>query len=169
VINTGISGNTTQTILDDFDWRITQFRPNVVSLMIGTNDCAKGRIAIEVFEENLYSLVKRMRLLGAIPILHTPNIIITDKAPERAGLSDYVSVIRNVSAKEKLILVDNYYHWQDAFQNNATINVYKDWLNDPLHPNGEGHSQIARLMFKELGIFDPQAATCGGEYYEGEH
>ena len=169
IINTGISGNTTKTILDDFEWRIEQFNPQVVSLMIGTNDCAKGRIPIDQFESNLYSLVKRIRDLNAIPILHTPNIIITEKDPTRSALGDYVAVIRKVSEKEKVILVDNYKYWLDTYRNNSDVKVYKEWLNDPLHPDGEGHAQVARLMFKKLSIFDPKASTCGGPYYEGEH
>lgn len=168
VINTGISGNTTQVILDDFDWRIGQFRPNVVSLMIGTNDCANGRIEIEIFEKNLILLAVKIRDLGAIPVFHTPNIIISDKAPERLRLPEYVSVMRNIALKEKIILVDNYSHWENTIRE-GKLNVFKEWLNDPLHPDGEGHSEIARLMFKELSVFDPAAATCGGPYYEGEH
>jgi lysophospholipase L1-like esterase len=169
VINTGISGNTTRTILDDFTWRIAQFRPDVVSLMIGTNDCAKGRITITDFENNLSTLITGIKLMGAVPVLHTPNIIIAGKSPERAALPDYVGVIRKIAADQKLILVDNYAYWQETINNSATIKVLRDWLNDPLHPDGEGHSQIARLMFRELSIFDPKASTCGGEYYEGEH
>ncbi|MBR9777574.1 MAG: SGNH/GDSL hydrolase family protein, partial [Cytophagales bacterium] len=34
VINTGISGNTSRNILDDFEWRVKQFKPNVGSIMI---------------------------------------------------------------------------------------------------------------------------------------
>lgn len=169
IINTGISGNTTQTILDDFNWRVKQFRPNVVSLMIGTNDCAKERVNIESFEKNLFSLVKTFRDIDAIPVLHTPNIIITEKDPSRPRLSEYVSVTRKVAATEKVILVDNYRYWQETLESKSGEKVYKDWLNDPLHPDGEGHSEIARLIFRELLIFDPAAATCGGPYYEGEH
>lgn len=169
IINTGISGNTTKTILDDFDWRIKQFNPQVVSLMIGTNDCAKGRIPIEQFESNLYILVKRIRDLKAIPILHTPNIIITEKDSTRSALAEYVDVIRKVAEKEEVVLVDNYQYWLDTHRGNSGVSVYKEWLNDPLHPDGEGHAQIARLMFKKLSIFDPKASTCGGPYYEGEH
>jgi lysophospholipase L1-like esterase len=168
VINTGISGNTTRVILNDFGWRIGQFRPNIVSLMIGTNDCATGRIEIGTFEENLSLLAGQIRDIGAIPVFHTPNNIITEKAPERARLSEYVSVIRNVSLNENIILVDNYAYWSVTIQE-GRLNVYKEWLNDPLHPDGEGHSEIARLMFKELAMFDPAAPTCGGLYYEGEH
>jgi acyl-CoA thioesterase I len=168
VINTGISGNTTQTILDDFDWRVKQFKPAVVSLMIGTNDCAKTRVPVPLFEENLYRLVKQIRSLNAIPILHTPNIIIIEKDPVRSTFPEYIPVIRKVCSKEKVILVDNYRHWQESLDNNS-VEVYKEWLNDPLHPDGEGHSEIARLMFRELSIFDPAAPTCGAAYYEGEH
>ncbi|MEO5996458.1 MAG: SGNH/GDSL hydrolase family protein [Chitinophagaceae bacterium] len=169
IINTGISGNTTKTILDDFDFRVRQFKPQVVSLMFGTNDCATGRIAIDVYEKNLYTLVNDTRALNAIPILHTPNLIIIEKDPSRARLEEYVAVIRTVAAKERVVLVDNYKYWQDTFKNNTDVHVFKNWLNDPLHPNGEGHVQIARLLFKELSIFNPKDPTCGAAYYEGEH
>jgi acyl-CoA thioesterase I len=170
VINTGISGNTTQVILDDFDWRIGQFKPAVVSLMIGTNDCASGRnISIDLFESNLGTLLDKIRKLNSIPIFHTPNIIISAKSPERARLSEYVSVIRSVAGRNEVILVDNYSYWGNACKSQGEAAIFKKWLNDPLHPNGAGHSEIARLMFRELSIFDPTAASCGGPYYEGEH
>jgi lysophospholipase L1-like esterase len=168
-INSGISGNTTQTILHDFDWRVKQFKPNIVSLMIGTNDCANERVSIKAFEENLNLLVKKIRDLDAIPICHTPNLIIKELDPTRAGLAKYVEVIKKVALEENVILVDNYGHWLEISEKSDGINVNKEWLNDPLHPDGEGHSEIARLMFKSLSIFDPEAPTCGGLYYEGEH
>ena len=165
VINTGISGNTTQSILSDPDWRIRQFKPTVVSLMIGTNDCSnKKDINPDVFERNLDSLLSVIRELNAIPIFHTPNIIIKEKAPERARLSEYVSVIQNFTKRKEVLLVDNYTYWQNAIHSQGETTIFKNWLNDSLHPNGSGHSEIARLMFKTLSIFDPQAPTCGGSY-----
>jgi lysophospholipase L1-like esterase len=165
VVNTGISGHTTQLILDDFEWRVAQFKPSVVSLMIGTNDCAKPQLPPDVFRSNLEQLIDRIRDTGAIPVLHTPNIIITTAAPERKRLPEYIPVMREVASKKQVVLVDNYKHWESREQ--AT--VFKEWLNDPLHPNGEGHRQIAQLMFRELSIFDPKAPTCGAPYYEGVH
>lgn len=169
VLNTGVSGNTTISLLDDFDWRIAHFKPSVVSVMIGTNDCAKEDITMEVFAENLLRLVVQIRQLNAVAVLHTPNIIITERSPERAGLERYVAVIRKVAEENEMILADNYAHWQEAFAKSDEVNVFRDWLNDPLHPNGTGHQQIARQLFKTIGIFDPKEATCGGAYYEGEH
>ncbi|RRB07477.1 SGNH/GDSL hydrolase family protein [Larkinella rosea] len=165
VINTGISGNATSNILSDFEWRVAQFKPAVVSLMIGTNDCARKEITTAVFEQNLTDLVRKIRALSAIPILHTPNPIIIEKAPERKTLPDYIPVIRRVTETQNVLLVDNYQHWQTT----TAINVNREWLNDPLHPGARGHQEIARLLFKTLSIFDPQEPTCGGAYYEGEH
>lgn len=165
IINTGISGNTAQSILNDFEWRVTQFRPSVVSLMIGTNDCAKQEFPPDVFRKNIEQLVRKIREAGAVPLLHTPNPIIITKAPERKRLPEYIPVLREVAAAEKVTLVDNYKHWQTQPEET----VFRNWLNDPLHPNAEGHREIARLLFKELSIFDPKAPTCGAPYYEGAH
>lgn len=165
VINTGISGNATTNILSDFDWRVSQFKPAVVSLMIGTNDCARAGLTTAVFEQNLIAIVEKIRALGAVPILHTPNPIILEKAPERKTLPEYIPVVRRVAETKNAILVDHYQHWQ----NTTDLNVNREWLNDPLHPGGRGHQEIARLLFKTLSIFDPKEPTCGGPYYEGEH
>ncbi|GAB3912027.1 hypothetical protein GCM10028803_54620 [Larkinella knui] len=165
VVNTGISGNATSHILGDFDWRVAQFKPAVVSLMIGTNDCARKELTTAVFEQNLAMIVLKIRELGAIPILHTPSPILIQKAPERKTLPDYIPVIRRVAEDKKVILIDNYSHWQTT----TDVDVNREWLNDPLHPGARGHQEIARLMFKVVSIFDPQEPTCGGPYYEGEH
>ncbi len=168
VINTGISGNTTNNILADFEWRITQFKPAVVSLMLGTNDCIRKGITTEVFEQNLETIVTKIRESGAVPILHTPNTLIPEKAPDRgAALPLYVPIIRKVAESRNVVLVDNYQYWEDAMKNGTP--VYRQWLNDPIHPGETGHQEIARLLFKTLSIFDAKEPTCGGEYYEGEH
>ena len=128
IINTGISGNTTQNILNDFDKRVNQFKPKVVVLMIGTNDAA-----------------------------------------ERSKLGEYVIKIKEVAQFKNVVYVDNWKIWSTDLQTKYKGEVYKELLNDPLHPNGFGHQEIARALFKELSIFDPLAPTCGGEYYEGYH
>lgn len=165
VINTGISGHTTQLVLDDFQWRVAHFKPSVVSVMLGTNDCAQEKVAPEVFYQNLLKLIHSIRALNAIPIVHTPNTIISEKAKERITIGKYATLIRRAANEQKVILVDNYTHWLKADEKE----VHRLWLNDPLHPNGNGHKQIAHTFFKAIGIFDPKDPTCGAPYYEGEH
>jgi acyl-CoA thioesterase-1 len=168
VINTGISGNTTVNILSDFEWRVSQFRPAMVSLMIGTNDCAKKDMTTDLFKKNLEQIVTKIRDIGAVPIFHTPNSIIIEKDPGRSRLPEYMPVMRQVAEEKGVILVDNYEFWESSRLNNS-VDVYRSWLNDPIHPGETGHQEIARLMFKTISIFNPQEPTCGGGYYEGEH
>ncbi len=137
--------------------------------MIGINDCSKKEIPTDVFDKNLVRLQKQIRQSGAVPIFHTPNLIIKDKSAARAGIEDYVKVMRQVASDHQILLVDNYAYWQETLDQSNNVDVFKDWLNDPLHPNGIGHQEIARQLFKCLSIFDPNEPTCGGAYYEGEH
>ena len=137
--------------------------------MIGTNDCSKKDLNLEVFERNLDALLTMIREINAIPIVHTPNVIMKAKAPERARLAEYVAVIQQLAGRKEVVLVDNFTYWQDAIQKHGEAEIFKEWLNDPIHPNGQGHSEIARLMFKTLSVFDPKEPTCSGIYYEGDH
>lgn len=169
VINTGISGNAASNILSDFEWRVAQFSPHAVSVMIGTNDCAREGMTLELFRNYVSELISRILKVDAISILHTPNPIILDKSPERRTLPKYIPVLRELADQEKIVLIDNYRHWEQISQEKTEEYVFTNWLNDPLHPNQTGHQEIARLMFKTLDFYDPAAATCGGPYYEGEH
>ncbi len=165
VINTGISGHTTENLLQDFDWRVSHFRPSVVSFMLGTNDCARQKVLPETYYQNLRTLVSKIRSMDAVPVMHTPNTIISEKAPERQSLPDYITLIRQVALEDGVIVVDNYKHWYQTDE----VTVHGKWLNDALHPNGTGHREIAHELFKSLGIFDPNDPTCGAPYYEGDH
>lgn len=170
VINTAVSGNTTADLLADWKWRVDHFKPQIVSVMMGTNDCAASKKVNRTdFERNLSAIVSRVRDMGAIPVLHVPTPIIAAKATERSNLPAYAQTVVQVAERNGVIGVDHWAYWQDAIRQKGESQVFADWLNDPLHPNGMGHLEMARLLFKRLQIFDESAATCGAPYYEGEH
>ena len=58
VINTGISGNSTVDLLNDYDWRVRHWQPNVVFILIGTNDIIKLD-NIGLFKSNLLRLLEQ--------------------------------------------------------------------------------------------------------------
>lgn len=163
IINTAVSGQTTREILADFDWRVGQFSPAVVSLMIGTNDSAKSRqMPVEEFGKNLETLVQKIRDIKAIPLLQTPNTIDLGVEPaknERRELPSFVDMIRNIAAKQNLVLVDHWRFWE-ANQDRV---LAEKWRNDPLHPNAKGHLEMARLFFQKLDICDDRSFTCSGQ------
>ncbi|CAL1519377.1 SGNH/GDSL hydrolase family protein [Chitinophaga sp. MM2321] len=163
VVNSGVNGTNTSYLSGAFDWLVGKFKPSVVSVMFGINDCQVKEITPAVFEQNLEQIIEKIRALKAIPLLQTPNGIDQNgvahmKTASRARLPEYVEIIRKVAANKSVILIDNWQYW-----NNGGLDHFKNWLDDPMHPNAEGHTQIARLIFRELSIFDMEAFTCSGK------
>jgi lysophospholipase L1-like esterase len=159
VINTAISGHTSQNILDDFQQRVARFQPDVVVLMVGTNDA--GRLTIQQFEDNLMRLIEKIREINAVPVLLTPTPIITEKDQSRKDLEKYVIKVREITEKNQVILLDNWTIWNTELQEKYNGEALSALLDDPLHPNGLGHQEIAISLFKAFSIFDANAPSCG--------
>lgn len=158
VINSGISGDTMKGVLARDEWRIFQFKPNVISLMIGLNDCRDGEKGRDNFRISIEKLVEKAKQREALILLHTPNPIDISKAPERADVLEYVKIVREIAHQYKLPLVDHYAYWTKEVGDGARFHM---WLNDgSLHPNNYGHIVLARKIFQDLGIFDEKSITC---------
>jgi len=164
VIKTAYNGNTTRHLLDNFDWRVRQFQPHVVLIMIGMNDCCvenrQPRVPLEEFRHNLLSLVKQIRgLSSALPILQTTCPILNGMDPKREPyLGKYMAEVREVSKQTQSPLVDHYAYWKR--QAGLIRHVPGAWMDDALHPNEKGHRVFAGFLFKKLGIFDVKSKTC---------
>lgn len=158
VINTGISGDTMTGILNRDEWRIFQFKPKVVSLKIGMNDCRNGEAGRGAFKDSLEKLAEKTKQRQAILLLNTPNLIHYPNAKERAGLQGYVETIREFADKHKLPLVDHYAHWQKEIGAESRLQML---LNDgSIHPNAYGHLVLAKKIFEDLAIFDAKSSVC---------
>lgn len=156
VIKTAVSGNTTRDLLATFDWRVGAFRPDVVFLMIGMNDCSAGRnITLGEFRENLEVLIRKIADLGGETVLQTTCPILPGGAPDREGnFPAFMKTIREVAAERSLLLVDHEAFWQV----HADKHYY--WMSNAFHPNGEGHLAFAHELFRKIGIFDENSTTC---------
>ena len=161
VINTGISGHTTVDLLrnDQYERRIRRHGPRAVFLLIGMNDTVKlddpGK-----FRANLAELVRRVRADGAIPILQTnPTVLLVPENPNYRKryelLPTYNAAIRETAESESVILVDHDRRWRtDA----ADAEILRTWLgDDPIHPGARGHVEMAKEIFRALGIDSPDA------------
>lgn len=158
VINTGISGDTLKGIVARSDWRIFQFRPDVISLKIGMNDCRDAEKGKDVFRQSFETLLDKVRKQKGLLLLNTPNLIDFLKAKERQALPEYVELLRELAAKYNLPLVDHYAHWMKEAGTGSRLQM---WLNDgSIHPNHFGHLGLVRKIFQDLGIFDPNSVTC---------
>ena len=95
VLNAAYSGYTAPRLASELDHRCLRFRPQVVSIMIGTNDAKAGPAGLTEFETTLTDMVRRVQTeIGAHIILQTPPPIDTRNAPERESLPRYAEAMR---------------------------------------------------------------------------
>lgn len=162
-INSGISGERAAGLRADFEWRVLRFHPDVVSIMIGMNDAVAGPAGREAFAGELRVMIHLVRAAGALPILHRTNPI--DPSPpnaddtssrQRADLPAYNKIIARVAHDTNTILIDHWTRWNQAKPTPAAL---REWLADPIHPNGAGHRQFAAEFFQSIGHHDPAAVS----------
>lgn len=157
-INSGISGERIAGLRADFEWRVRRFRPDVVSLMIGMNDAVAGPAGRPAFAAELRAIIDQIRAAGAIPLLHRTNPIDTENpdSARRADLPAYNEIIAQVAQDTHTILVDHWSRWNEAKPTPAAL---REWLADPIHPNGAGHRQFAAEFFRAIDHYDPAALS----------
>lgn len=155
VINTAISGWRIAQLLDDFDRRVATWHPQVVTLMIGTNDCSTDHsfpvIEPAEFAASVTEFVARVRGLRAIPVLQTQPSVDSLNAPERARIGDFAQAIRDLASREGTILVDQHSRFA-ALGAGRQGGIPWGLMSDPFHPNATGHAVIALEIATALGL-----------------
>ena len=156
ILNSAISGNTTANLLDTFEWRVADFKPDVAFLMIGMNDCSENSVVdLPQFKKNLNTLADKFAELGSLLIVQTTCPIIPNTSPEREPyFSEYMDAVRNFAAERDLPLIDHEKYWQE----NSNQHFY--WMSNAFHPNDKGHLVFVEQIFKALDIWDPNSNTC---------
>ncbi len=152
VINTAISGHRITDILGDWDRRVAFWQPDVVTLMIGTNDLATGPDQVTVepgdFAASLREFVSRVRAADAIVVLQTPPAIDIVNAPGRERIAEFADAVRDVAASEDVILVDQHARFTDLGNGGVPWGL----MGDPFHPNAAGHAALALELANTLDI-----------------
>lgn len=155
VVNSAISGNRIVDILDDWERRVTSWNPDVVTLMIGTNDVSTGGerpvLTAEEYATSLREFVTRARGLGAIVVLQTPPAVDGLNAPERARIGEFAEAVRQVAAAEDVLLVDQYARYAELGNGGVPWGL----MGDPFHPNAAGHAALALELANALDICPP--------------
>jgi len=153
IINTAVSGEVSTGLLEDFEWRVLRFKPDVVSINLGMNDCAN--IPVEQHKREMGEMITKAREAGAIVILHTTNTVFEEhRFAEK--LPPFIEAVRQLAAEHDVMLVDHFQMFSEA--NQGTEN--RTWFSDAVHPNGLGHAHMAAEMFRVIGIHDPESNTC---------
>lgn len=157
VINSAISGNNCQMLLDEYPWRCGQFLPHVVFIMVAMNDCC-GTYAtlLHQFKSNLAALVDRIAADGGIPVLQTTCAIVPHGQTKcEDAFPAFMDGVRETAEVKKCPLIDHHRYWQQQSPKRMWL-----WVSNPCHPNEKGHRVFANQIFRDLGVFDEAADTC---------
>jgi lysophospholipase L1-like esterase len=158
VINTAITGWRADLVLDDFERRVGAWSPDVVTLMIGTNDCTTEWIspAIEpdAFRSSIADFVRRVRAIEAIPVLQTPPTVDLLHAPDRARIGEFVERIRDVAAHDGVVLADHHAFFAGFSAGTGPGNEGTAWglFDDAFHPGAVGHAALGLVLARTLGL-----------------
>jgi len=146
VVNTAISGNFADGLLAEYDERIARFAPDVVAVMLGTNDATRGLAGLDAYRGALSETVGRVTRDGARAIVLTPPAVTADAKTRALHLGAYAQAARDVARDKKATLVDIFADWMERGDGSAPV----AWMNDAFHPNARGHREIARALIELL-------------------
>lgn len=97
VINTLVPGSPIETVLENLEWQLARFHPDVVNLVIGPAAASAG----PGFVQTLGRLVDQLQELGAAVVIHTPTPDGSDDIETR------VDQIQDLATRRAIPLVDH--------------------------------------------------------------
>ena len=148
VINAAYSGYRITDIARELEQRCLRFRPDIVSIAIGMNDCAAGLSGLEAFRRTYAEVIGRIRSsTDALLFLQTQNGV---DAPNAVGrtLAPYMEAVLALGAELNVPVCDQYAAWQRYERSRGNAFAL---LSDPIHPNQWGHQLLADALLRWLG------------------
>ena len=153
-INSGISGNTTLDLLNRFEHGLAYYKPDLVIMTIGGNDCNPVKnIDASQFRSNLLELCRKIKALGSDILIQTYYACDLEMItpPERADLMvKYMQIVREVAASENLMLNDNDMRWARLRDND--IETFRLLMLNSMHVNDIGNQLIGLDLMRKLEL-----------------
>lgn len=185
VINAGVGGNTTLNLLERLDEDVLKHKPDLVIVMVGTNDMlnSKKMISYKQYKKNLKKILRRIKRGGANIVLMTSppvdSVYLFQRHKRRlftempnVKLDSIRNIVSRIARKNKWKYLDLYQtfsemhlpkHNEDLFFRNEKNSGAKDGV----HPTALGYRFIGELVFYHLKennlLSDHQRIVCFGD------
>lgn len=155
VHNLGIGAERTDQALRRLDADVIYQRPQLVTVMYGTNDSwvdpgrTEPRLDAVLFEANLREIVRRLRQVNIGVVLMTEPKFEAKNPRNGLGedpnirLGQYMEITRRVAKDMRVTLIDHFAAWDGLQRTKATV---ADLTTDGCHPNAAGHRDLAERM-----------------------
>ncbi|RAP24815.1 arylesterase [Candidatus Marinamargulisbacteria bacterium SCGC AG-343-K17] len=137
IINAGVSGDTTYSVLERLDFTLTT-TPNIVFLCIGANDGLRG-IAPSITHSNITTIINELRKRNISVVLAGISL---PKNYSPTYINAFENTFKNVANEQNIPFMP--FLLKDV-AGIPTLN-----LTDRIHPNKKGHQIIAKNVFNFL-------------------
>lgn len=152
VVNSGISGNTTEDILKNMKKRVYQYNPSKVFLLIGTNDLLREKSPDEIFQ-NIKKIIESIKTERGKATIYVESIYPVNSEMEDSGAANRKNEdIQEINEKlyayckaENIEFIDMYKLLQDENRN-----LKEDYTKDGLHLNDEGYKIVTKKLKEYL-------------------
>ncbi|WP_052823336.1 SGNH/GDSL hydrolase family protein [Neotamlana sedimentorum] len=168
VINAGVGGNNTIDLLNRIDNDVLANKPDLVLLMVGTNDMlnSKKMVDYKVYQNNLNTIIEKIKSTGSQIVLINPIPADNDylfmrhekslfSEKPNTKLNKAGEIVKNLAKKHQVFFYDLNAefkalnlpkHNQDVFIKNEKNSGKKDGV----HPTAFGYQFIAQNVFQFL-------------------
>lgn len=146
--NRGISGDTTQGVLDRLS-TITKGKPSKIFLLIGTNDLSRGKSVDEV-AKNVEKIVERVKRESPATKLYVQSVFpVNPKFNKFLGHMNRQKDIAALNAKIKAIAARHGVTYIDVYKSlviPSTDVMNPEYTNDGLHLLGKGYQKWVDVL-----------------------
>lgn len=183
ITNAGVNGHNTSDLLQRMGSDVLSAHPQLVVLMVGTNDMLspEKRIPVELFEKNYQKLITEIKkhselILMTSPPVNTDYIFLRqdrkrydDSGPEGLVRSAN-NIIKRLAVENSCPVIDIYAILQacggsgtdknSLFQNEANTGN-----TDGVHPTANGYRVIATAVYQAIKLLFPEVwnIVCFGD------
>lgn len=149
ILNSSFADSAIEHLLNDIEWRILRFQPDVVLIMPSSAECA-ARGDDEEFRDTLKQLNERLHEEGCTVVLNTPPCPANASHSVSKTMKTAASRVRSVAAQSGAVLADHFSHWHATVQQDGTnANLHEE---SGQHPSARGHRELARRLLKSLNV-----------------
>lgn len=146
--NRGISGDTTQGVLDRMS-TITKGKPSKIFLLIGTNDLSRGKSVDEV-AKNVAKIVERVKRESPKTKLYVQSVFpVNPKFNKFLGHMNRQKDIAALNAKIKAVAARHGVTYIDVYKSlviPSTDVMNPEYTNDGLHLLGKGYQKWVDVL-----------------------
>lgn len=160
VYNRGISGNIVADLRKRWQKDAIDMKPDLLSILIGTNDLGRG-IKAEPFESDYRYILDAsrkdrpdLRLVLLDPFILKTGSFENEQTwkKRRLGIDSFGSIIERLAKEYQAVHIRT----QELFDEAARATSDAQWMWDGIHPLPQGHELIARTWIEAVSERWPQ-------------